>query len=136
MIENFWFEFQNGKIVRYDASKGKEILKGIIETDEGSHYLGEVAFVDYHSPISLTNVLFKNTLYDENASCHLAIGEAFPECIADGLELSREELVGRGLNSSHEHVDFFMGTSDLEVIAVLKNGNKTVIMKDGNFVEV
>ncbi len=136
LIENFWLEFQDGKIVRYDASKGKEILKGIIETDEGSHYLGEVAFVDYHSPISLTNVLFKNTLYDENASCHLAIGEAFPECIADGLELSREELVGRGLNSSHEHVDFFIGTSVLEVIAVLKNGNKTVIMKDGNFVEV
>ena len=116
--------------------ENKEILKGIIDTDEGSHYLGEVALVDYHSPISLTNVLFKNTLYDENASCHLAIGESFPECIQDGLTKEKEELVLRGLNMSHEHVDFFIGTSDLEIKAVLQNGKEVVIMKDGDFVEV
>ena len=136
LIEDFWLEFQNGRIVYYDAKKGKDILKGIIETDEGSHYLGEVALVDYTSPISLTNVLFKNTLYDENASCHLAIGESFPECIQDGLSKSREELLSLGLNHSHEHVDFFIGTSDLEIKALLQNGSETVIMKDGNFVEV
>ena len=136
LIEDFWLEFREGKIIDYDAKKGKEILKDIIDTDEGSHYLGEVALVDYHSPISLTNVLFKNTLYDENASCHLAIGESFPECIQDGLTKEKEELVLRGLNMSHEHVDFFIGTSDLEVKAVLQNGKEVVIMKDGDFVEV
>lgn len=136
IIEDFWLEFRDGKIVDYDAKKGKEILKGIIETDEGSHFLGEVALVDYASPISLTNILFKNTLFDENASCHLAIGEAFPECIEGGLDKSREELLELGLNMSHEHVDFFIGTEDLEIKAVLQNGCETVIMKDGNFVEV
>ena len=136
IIEDFWLEFRDGKIVDYDAKKGKEILKGIIETDEGSHFLGEVAIVDYTSPISLTNILFKNTLFDENASCHLAIGEAFPECIEGGLDKSREELLDLGLNMSHEHVDFFIGTEDLEIKAVLQNGCETVIMKDGNFVEV
>lgn len=136
IIEDFWLEFRDGKIVDYDAKKGKEILKGIIETDEGSHFLGEVALVDYTSPISLTNILFKNTLFDENASCHLAIGEAFPECIEGGLDKSREELLYLGLNMSHEHVDFFIGTEDLEIKAVLQNGCETVIMKDGNFVEV
>ena len=136
LIEDFWLKFQDGKIVQYDALKGKEILKGIIETDEGSHYLGEVALVDYTSPIFLTNILFKNTLYDENASCHLAIGEGFPECIEGGLELSSEELMAKGLNVSHEHVDFFIGTEDLEVKAVLQNGQEVVIMKEGNSVEV
>ncbi len=136
IIEDFWLEFKDGKIVNYDAKRGKEILKGIIETDGGSHYLGEVAIVDYTSPISLTNILFKNTLFDENASCHLAIGEAFPECIENGLDKSKEELLELGLNMSHEHVDFFIGTSDLEIKAVLQNGGETVIMKDGNFVEV
>lgn len=136
MIEDFWLEFQDGRIVDYDALKGKEILKGIMDTDEGAHYLGEVALVDYNSPISLTNVLFKNTLYDENASSHLAIGQSFAECIKGGLSMSKEELIFHGLNMSHEHVDFFIGTKDLEIKAILKNGEETIIMKDGNFVEV
>ena len=135
-IEDFWLEFKDGRIVDFDAKKGKEILKGIIDTDDGSHYLGEVALVDYSSPISLTNVLFKNTLYDENASCHLAIGQSFAECIKDGLTSSKEELREKGLNMSCEHVDFFIGTKDLEIKAVLQNGEEVVIMKDGNFVEV
>ena len=136
LIEDFWLEFKDGRIVDFDAKKGKEILKGIIDTDDGSHYLGEVALVDYSSPISLTNVLFKNTLYDENASCHLAIGQSFAECIKDGLTSSKEELREKGLNMSCEHVDFFIGTKDLEIKAVLQNGEEVVIMKDGNFVEV
>ena len=134
-IEDFYLKFKDGKIIDYGAKRGEEILKGIIETDEGSHYLGEVALVDYSSPISMTNVIFKNTLYDENASCHLAIGASFAECIKGGLELSQEELLKRGLNYSHEHVDFFIGTSDLEVKAVLKNGEEVVIMEKGNFKE-
>ena len=136
IIEDFWLEFKDGRIVDFDAKKGKEILKGIIDTDEGSHYLGEVALVDYTSPISLTNILFKNTLFDENASCHLAIGQSFAECIQDGFILSKEELSEMGLNMSSLHVDFFIGTSDLEIKAVLQNKEEIVIMKDGNFVEV
>lgn len=98
--------------------------------------MGEVALVDYTSPISLTNILFKNTLFDENASCHLAIGQSFAECIQDGFILSKEELSEMGLNMSSLHVDFFIGTSDLEIKAVLQNKEEIVIMKDGNFVEV
>lgn len=135
MIEDFWLKFRDGKIVSYGASKGKQILEGIINTDLGAKYLGEVALVDYNSPISLTKVLFKNTLYDENASSHLAIGEGFLECIKDGLEATKEELKEKGINFSHEHVDFFIGTSDLEVKAVLQNGGEIVIMEEGNFRE-
>ncbi len=136
VIEDFYLEFKDGKIVEYDAVKGKDVLKDIINTDDGSHYLGEVALVDYDSPISLTNVVFKNTLYDENASCHLAIGQSFLECIKDGFTMPKEELLNKGLNQSRVHVDFFIGTRDLEVKAVLQNGEKIVIMKNGNFVEV
>ncbi len=136
IIDKFYLKFNKGRIIEYDAKIGKEHLQGLIETDEGSSYLGEVALVDYNSPISLTNVLFKNTLYDENASCHLAIGQSFSECIKDGLNLSKEELIAKGLNMSHEHVDFFIGTSDLEIKAVLQNKEEIVIMKNGNFVEV
>ncbi len=135
VIADFYLKFKDGRIIDYDAKKGKDILKGIIETDDGSHYLGEVALVDYNSPISNTGVLFKNTLYDENASCHLAIGASFAECIAGGLTKTTAELLALGLNYSHEHVDFFIGNKDLLVIAHLQNGEEVVIMKNGNFVE-
>ena len=133
-VEYFWLEFKNGKVVNYDAKVGKEILKGILETDEGAKYLGEVALVDFDSPISKTNVIFKNTLFDENASCHLALGASFAECIKGGLEKNNEELLELGLNYSKEHVDFFIGTHDLKIIAVLKDGSKKVIMDNGNFI--
>ena len=136
MIEGFWLKFKEGKIIDYGASKGKDILKGIIETDEGSRYLGEVALVNYDSSISRTKLLFKETLYDENASCHLAIGESFPECIKEGLSLSNDELKELGLNFSRIHVDFFIGTKDLEIKAILQNGEEVVIMEEGNLVEV
>lgn len=135
IIEDFWLEFKDGKVVDYDAKKGKDVLKGIMATDEGASYLGEVALVDYSSPISKTNILFKNTLYDENASCHLALGASFAECIKDGLMKSNDELMEMGLNYSHEHVDFFIGTSDLEVIALLPNGEEVVIIENGDFKE-
>lgn len=133
VIEDFWLEFKEGKVVFYDAVKGKEILKGILETDLGASYLGEVAIVDFDSPISKTGIVFNNTLYDENASCHLALGESFLECVKDGLKKSPKELEEIGLNSSHEHVDFFIGTKDLEIKAILQNGEEKVIMENGNF---
>lgn len=135
VVNNFWLEFKDGKVVDYDAEEGRDILKGIMDTDEGAKYLGEVALVDVNSPISNSGVIFKHTLYDENASCHLALGASFAECIKGGLEKSNEELLDMGLNYSHEHVDFFIGTSDLKITAYLQNGDKKVIMENGNFKE-
>ena len=97
LIEDFHLEFKNGKVVSYDAKKGKEILKGILETDEGSSYLGEVALVDISSPIARINKIFLNTLIDENSCCHLALGQSFGECMKDGLQKESEELKQLGL---------------------------------------
>lgn len=135
LISDFYLKFKDGKIIEYKAKNGEEVLKGIIETDDGSKFLGEVALVDDNSPISNTSITFKNTLFDENASCHLAIGDSFPECIKNGLEKSREELLNLGQNSSKTHVDFFIGTNDLSVVAVLQNGEYLDIMKKGNFIK-
>ena len=122
LVEDFFLEFKNGRVVSYDAKKGKEVLKGILETDEGSSYLGEAALVDISSPIAKTNKIFLNTLIDENSCCHLALGQSFGECLVDGLQKNREELKELGLNQSKNHVDFFIGTEDLLIEAILKNG--------------
>ena len=135
LVEDFYLEFKNGKVVSYNAKKGKDILKGILETDEGSSYLGEAALVDISSPIAKTNKIFLNTLIDENSCCHLALGQSFGECIKGGLEKNQDELKQLGLNTSKNHVDFFIGTKDLTVEAVLKNGEKKMIMENGNFKE-
>lgn len=135
LVEDFFLEFKGGKVVNYGAKKGEEILKGILETDEGSSYLGEVALVDISSPIAKTGQIFLNTLIDENSCCHLALGQSFAECVVDGLEKDTEDLKKLGLNTSKNHVDFFIGTDDLQIEAVLKNGEKKIIMENGNFKE-
>ena len=133
IVDQFYMTFKDGRIIDYGAQQGADVLKSIIETDEGSHYLGEVAFVPYDSPIRRMNLVFYNTLFDENASCHLAIGKGFGECIKDGLQMSKEELYQQGINDSLTHVDFMIGTKDLSIEAILENGEKFVIFKDGNF---
>ncbi len=132
LIEDFSISFENGKIVDFSAKKGYEALKNIIETDEGSHYLGEVALVPYDSPISNSKVLFYNTLFDENASCHLAIGKAYP-CFKDASELSEMDLKERGVNDSLEHVDFMIGTADLEITGIKSSGEEIPVFRSGNF---
>lgn len=132
-IDDFYIEFKDGKVVNYDAKKGKEILKQIIESDENSCYLGEVALVNNNSPISNTNLVFGTTLFDENASCHLALGDGFPDSIKDGLTMTKEELLGKGINQSKNHVDFMIGTKDLEIKAETKEGS-ILIFENGNFV--
>lgn len=134
IIDKFWLKFENGRIVDFHAEKGEAFLRNIIETDEGSHYLGEIALVQYDSPISNMKTLFYETLFDENASCHFAFGNGYPTCCKSSETLSPEDLVKHGLNSSLEHVDFMVGTSDLEVEATLSDGSKLLVMKDGNFV--
>lgn len=134
LIEDFYIEFKDGKVVNFDAKKGKDILEGIINGDKTSCYLGEVALVNYHSPISESNILFYETLYDENASCHLALGEGFSNCIKDGAGKTNEELETMGINSSTVHVDFMMGTKDLNILGTTYTGKTYQIFKDGDFV--
>jgi len=133
LIENFTLTFKEGRIIDFTAENGYETLKGLIETDEGSHYLGEVALVPFDSPISNSNILFYNTLFDENASCHLAIGEAYPTCLKNGDNMTRDELKALGVNDSLEHVDFMVGTSDLSIIGITLDGKEIEVFKNGNF---
>ena len=133
MVKDFFIELKDGKIINYDAKEGKEVLKSIIETDEGSHYLGEIALVPYHSPISDMNILFYNTLYDENAACHLAIGKGFSECIKDGLSMNKEKLKEQGINDSLTHVDFMIGTEDLSIKGKTVQGECVDIFVNGDF---
>lgn len=133
LIENFSLTFKEGRIIDFNAEKGYDTLKNIVETDEGSHYLGEVALVPYDSPISNLKTIFFNTLFDENASCHLAIGDAYPVCIKNGEEMSKKELAKKGVNTSLTHVDFMVGTKDLQVIGITSDGKEIEVFKNGNF---
>lgn len=134
LIEDFYLVFKDGEVVDYDAKAGKEYLKNILDTDEGAKRLGEVALVSYKTPISMRKVLFYNTLYDENASCHFALGKSYPTCLEGGEKLSIEELKKRGMNDSLTHVDFMVGDETTEIIGVKENGDQVQIFKEGNFV--
>ena len=133
IIDGFTITFKKGKIVDFSAEKGYETLKHLIETDDGTMRLGEVALIGKNSPIAKSGILFYNTLFDENASCHLAIGKAYPTTVKNGDKLSPKELKEKGLNDSAEHVDFMIGTSDLSVIGIKKDGSKFVLFKDGEW---
>lgn len=133
LIDRFAITFKAGRIVEYKAEAGYEHLKSLIETDDGSHYLGEAALVPFDSPISKSNILYYNTLFDENASCHLAIGKAYPVCIKDGDKMSEEELEQHGVNDSILHEDFMIGTEDLEITGITHSGEEIPVFKCGNF---
>lgn len=132
LIKDFYLEFKDGKVIDFKAKEGYEELKEIINFDDSSCYLGEVALVDVDSPISNTNMLFYTTLFDENASCHLALGQSFADSIKGGEKLDIETLKAKGLNQSKTHVDFMIGTEDLEIIGIDKDNNKIEIFKNGN----
>ena len=133
IIENFHFVIKDGRIVDVHAEKGEDILRAAIAEDEGASYFGEVALVPYDSPISNQKILFYNTLFDENAACHLAFGEAYPECVEGGETMSKEERKAAGLNDSNTHVDFMIGTSDLSIIGTTKDGREVPVFVNGNF---
>ncbi|MGL5675511.1 MAG: aminopeptidase [Cellulosilyticaceae bacterium] len=133
LIDNFTLYFEKGRIVDFTAEEGYETLKELIGTDEGSHYLGEVAIVPYDSPVSNTKVIFYNTLFDENASCHFAIGSAYPDNIEGGTTMSKEELEKVGANTSLTHVDFMVGSKELNVLAETEDGEQFYILKDGDW---
>ena len=132
-IEDFWFEFKNGRVVDFDARTGKEVLKSILNTDEGSSYLGEVALVPAGSAIQSLNRIFYNTLIDENASCHFALGKAYNECVEGGLYMDDEQLLEHGLNVSFVHVDFMVGTNDLSIVGLTASGEQIPVFVDGKW---
>ncbi|MBO4667650.1 MAG: aminopeptidase [Bacilli bacterium] len=134
VLNNFGFRFEKGKVVEVlGGEKEKEVLNGLINIDEGASRLGEVALVPFDSPVNMTGLLFFNTLYDENACCHLALGAGFDDCI-DGFEkMTEEEKQAVGLNDSMIHVDFMVGSSDLEITAKTFDGKVVPIFKNGTW---
>ena len=134
LIEDFWLRFEKGKVVDFGAGKEKEALSQLLSFDEGSSYLGEVALVPYDSPVSQSGILFYNTLYDENAACHLAFGRPYPENLAGGAEMTEEELAEHGANDSMQHEDFMIGTKDMDIDGIQKDGTVIPIFRNGNFV--
>lgn len=133
IIDQFTITFKDGKIIKVEAKTGEDILKQLVETDEGSHYLGEVALVPHQSPISQSNILFYNTLFDENASNHFAIGSAYSFCLEGGKKMSKEELEKHGLNSSITHVDFMVGSADMNIDGITEDGKIEAIFRNGNW---
>ena len=133
LIENFSMRFENGKVVEVKAEKGEDLLKQMVSMDEGAAMLGECALIPYDSPISNSGVLFYNTLFDENASCHLAVGRGFNECLKGFESLTKEECKQKGINDSMIHVDFMIGSKDMSIVGVTRTGERVQIFKDGNW---
>lgn len=133
IIDDFTLTFKDGKVVDYKAGVGEDVLKGLLESDEFASYLGEVALVPHDSPISNSNVLFYNTLFDENASCHLALGSAYPFCLEGGKEMDAEQLVTAGLNNSITHEDFMIGSAEMNISGVTHDGQEEPIFVNGNW---
>lgn len=133
LIENFHFKFEHGKIVEVGAEKNAELLREMIAMDEGASYLGECALVPYSSPIRESGILFYNTLFDENAACHLAIGRGFTNVLRGYENMTEEEAHAKGINDSITHVDFMIGTRDLSITAVTRDGREVEIFKNGEW---
>ena len=134
LLKDFGFRFENGKVVEiYGDDKTKEVLNGLINMDEGASHLGEVALVPFNSPVNETGILFFNTLYDENACCHLALGHGFEDVIKGFAKMSEEEKKAVGINDSMIHVDFMIGSADLEITATTFDGKVVPIFKSGTW---
>lgn len=134
VIDDFTLEFKDGEVVSFSAGKGEKALAGILGTDEGAKRLGEVALIGKNSPVAESGLLFFNTLFDENASCHLALGKAYPTTLRGGGEMSDAQLAERGANDSSVHTDFMIGTKDLNVTGVTKAGERIPLLQNGDWV--
>lgn len=134
LIEDFWLKFSKGKVVDCYAKKGEETLRNLISSCKNCDRLGEVALVEYDSAISQSDIIFYETLYDENAACHLALGASFSECVENGPTLSKDELTKKyKLNDCKNHVDFMIGTDDLTITGITQDDKEVEIFIDGNF---
>lgn len=127
------FTFKDGKVVDFSAEEGQEVLAKLLDTDEGAKHLGEVALVPDPSPISQSGIVFYNTLFDENASNHLALGSAYAFSIEGGTEMSEEELIAAGLNRSHTHVDFMIGSDKMDIDGIKEDGTRVPIFRNGDW---
>ena len=133
LIENFSMEFKDGKVVSVKAEKNEALLQRMVEMDENAGYLGECALVPKESPINQSGLIFYNTLFDENASCHLALGMGYDNCVKDFEKYTREELEAMGVNDSVIHVDFMIGTDDMEITGITAEGEEIAIFRNGTW---
>jgi len=133
LIEDFWIRFKDGKAIEWGAEENEKLLGEIINTDEGSCYLGECALVPSDSPINKSGILFYKTLFDENAACHLALGRGYSNTIKDFANYSKQEFTDMGVNDSSIHVDFMIGTRDMTIIGIKKSGEEVKIFERGNW---
>lgn len=133
LIENFSLTFKDGRVIASEAQTGQDVLEAIFAVDEDAARLGECALVPWTSPIRESGILFYNTLYDENASCHLAVGQGFPDCLEGGQEMDTEELKAAGVNKSATHVDFMIGTEDLCIKGIRSDGSEVSLFTEGEW---
>ena len=133
LIQDIEVRFENSRIVEARARTGQDVLRRVLETDEGAARLGEVALVPYSSPISQSGLLFYNTLFDENAASHIALGQAYSKCFVDGGKLSEDELRARGANRSLIHIDWMIGSDEIDVDGLDSVGVRTPVMRQGEF---
>lgn len=133
LIEDFCVTFRDGKVVDYDARSGKELLGHLLDTDEGARHIGEIALVPASSPINQRNILFYDTLFDENAACHIAFGDGYPGTVKGGTEMTEEQLLAKGVNSSLIHEDIMVGAADMRITGVTKDGREVEIFRDGEW---
>ena len=135
LIENIEVTFENGRIIKASATRGEEVFQKLITTDEGAARLGEVALVPHASPISQSGLLFYNTLYDENAACHIALGQCYKDCLIDSDGISDEALDARGGNSSLIHVDWMIGSAETDIDGITQNGDRVPVFRNGNWAD-
>ena len=133
LIENFSFTFKDGKVVSFHAEKGEELLRHMLSMDDSASYLGECALVPFSSPVNETSILFYNTLFDENATCHLALGAGFSDCVKNYENYTKKDFDEMGINDSIIHVDFMIGTKDLNITGVTKDGQRVALFRNGTW---
>ncbi|MGB3503509.1 MAG: aminopeptidase [Mesorhizobium sp.] len=133
LIENIEVRFEDGRIVEAKASRGEDVLKKVLETDEGAARLGEVALVPHSSPISKSGLLFYNTLFDENAACHIALGQCYSKCFVDGANLTPEQIAERGGNKSFIHIDWMIGSDEIDIDGIHADGSRVPVMRKGEW---
>lgn len=131
LIKDFYVRFENGKVVEHGAAEGAELLGQLLDTDEGARHIGEVALVPASSPINRSGKLFYNTLFDENAACHIAFGDSYPGTTVGGTGLTQEQLLERGMNHSSIHEDVMVGAEDSQITGKCRDGRTVVLFKDG-----
>ncbi|PZM12266.1 aminopeptidase [Rhizobium tubonense] len=133
LIDNIQVQFEGGRIIGAKATRGEEVLNKVLDTDEGARRLGEVALVPHSSPISASGILFYNTLFDENASCHIALGQCYSKCFVNGASLSQDQITAQGGNSSLIHIDWMIGSDKVDIDGIKHDGSRIAVMRKGEW---